>query len=77
MKVVGGALTSRPGFYDVLEKNEAGGLTTYLLKKADELTNSALIQAIATEVEVRSFSERLPSMQEIFINTVGEAAPTE
>ena len=77
LKVVGGALTSRPGFYDVLEKNETGGLTTYLLKKADELTNSALIQAIATEVEVRSFSERLPSMQEIFINTVGEAAPTE
>lgn len=68
----GGSLAGRPELYDILERTEAGGLATYLLRKREGVGNSALATAVAADVELRSFSERLPSMQEIFIKVVGD-----
>lgn len=51
-----------------VEKNEHQ--TTVKVKKMPGATNSQMLQEIAHKYEVLSFSEELPSMNEIFIQTV-------
>ena len=67
-----GQLTEQPDQFVILEQRQQGALTTYRLKKQKDLTNSALVQRIANEVEIRSFSEILPTMNDIFLRTVGD-----
>ena len=66
-----GQLTEQPDQFVILEQRQQGALTTYRLKKQESLTNSALVQRLANEVEIRSFSEILPTMNDIFLRTVG------
>ena len=67
-----GQLTEQPDQFVILEQGQQGALTTYRLKKQEHLTNSALVQRLANEVEIRSFSEILPTMNDIFLRTVGD-----
>lgn len=67
-----GQLTEQPDQFAILEQRQQGALTTYRLKKQEHLTNSALVQRLANEVEIRSFSEILPTMNDIFLRTVGD-----
>ena len=67
-----GQLTEQPDQFAILEQRQQGALTTYRLKKQEDLTNSALVQRLANEVEIRSFSEILPTMNDIFLRTVGD-----
>ena len=66
-----GQLTEQPDQFVILEQRQQGTLTAYRLKKQESLTNSALVQRLANEVEIRSFSEILPTMNDIFLRTVG------
>lgn len=45
---------------------------TYLIQKDNSISNSELLRYITEKNEVVSFTELLPSMNEIFINIVGE-----
>ncbi len=67
-----GQLTEQPDQFVILEQRQQGALTTYRLKKQEDLTNSTLVQRLANEVEIRSFSEILPTMNDIFLRTVGD-----
>ena len=67
-----GQLTEQPDQFVILEQRQQGALTTYRLKKQEDLTNSALVQRLANEVEIRSFSEILPTMNDIFLRPVGD-----
>lgn len=67
-----GQLTEQPDQFVILEQRQQGALTTYRLKKQEHFTNSALVQRLANEVEIRSFSEILPTMNDIFLRTVGD-----
>ncbi len=67
-----GQLTEQPDLFVILEQGQQGALTTYRLKKQESLSNSALVQRLANEVEIRSFSEILPTMNDIFLRTVGD-----
>lgn len=67
-----GQLTEQPDQFVILEQRQQGALTTYRLKKPESLSNSALVQRLANEVEIRSFSEILPTMNDIFLRTVGD-----
>lgn len=67
-----GQLTEQPDQFVILEQRQQGALTTYRLKKQESLTNSALVQRLANELEIRSFSEILPTMNDIFLRTVGD-----
>lgn len=58
--------------YSILSHSVNGSLNKYLLQKAEGLTNSQLAGVIAKEVEIRSFSEQMPSMHDIFIKVVGK-----
>ena len=65
-----GSLQPGEGGFETVSSSTVAGLTTAVLRKADGLTNSQLASLLASQVELRSFSERMPSMQEIFIKTV-------
>ena len=76
---------SIPGFslrsndiYHVMEYSEAGGYKTAIVRKQDKnTTNNELIAAMMRECQLTTFEEILPSMNEIFIDTVGEPVITE
>lgn len=65
-----GSLQSVEGQFNVINHTHSGDLHTYTLQKAEQLTNSQLISAVANNIELRSISEQMPSMQEIFLKTV-------
>ena len=56
--------------FTVEDRLNHGGLQVYRLRKADGISNSDLVSLLAQQVEVRSFAEQLPSMNDIFIKTV-------
>ena len=65
-----GDLESAEGLFTVENHTQAGSLHTYIIRKDESLTNSALITEVAKRIELRSISEQMPSMQEIFLKTV-------
>ena len=67
-----GSLASAQDLFDVVEHTEAGGLHTYVLHKAERLSNSALITAVAERIELRAISEKMPTMQQIFLQVVSK-----
>lgn len=71
LTATGGELPEQSDAYEVLERTAAAGLTTYRLRKTTDISNSALVQVLAGSAEIRSFSEQMPSMQEIFLKVVG------
>ena len=67
-----GSLASAQDLFDIVEHTEAAGLHTYVLHKAEQLSNSALITAVAERVELRAISEKMPTMQQIFLQVVSK-----
>ena len=57
---------------EILSIEAAGDTTRYKLKKHQEMTNSELVSDIAQKIEISTFKEFIPSMNEIFIKVVGE-----
>lgn len=72
-----GSLSESADLFTVLERREAGGLHRYTLRKSEGLTNSELIRTVADRIEVRSFEEKMPTMQEIFLKVVGGESVNE
>ena len=66
-----GSLTERPDLFTIIDKEESHGLTRYSLKKQPAVSNSELIRLFSDEVEIRSFQEQMPSMNDIFLKIVG------
>lgn len=74
----GGALTEeQPSLFTVLSEKEQSGIRELQIRKADGVSNSELLSALARKVEILSFTEELPSMNDIFINTVSNINPTQ
>lgn len=63
-------LTNVDGAFSILSCEDKGDTHIYQLKKAEGLTNSQFISALAQHAELQSVCEKLPTMQEIFINQV-------
>lgn len=64
--------------YEVLESKEAGNYLTAIVQKRDKaITNNELISALMEQCQISTFEEILPSMNEIFIETVGEPVNSE
>ena len=58
--------------------NEITGETTAVVRKRDKATtNNELIHALMQHCELTMFEEILPTMNEIFIETVGETNHTD
>lgn len=72
VQAVAGSLESVPGLFTLDEQEQQRELTTYRLHKAPEASTSQLIQHLSTQLDIRAFAERMPSMHEIFIKTVND-----
>ncbi len=57
---------------ELIDVHDTDGTTVYSIRKKTGIANSALISHIANEVEIRSFTEVLPSMNDIFLHVVGQ-----
>lgn len=68
-----GALQERPELYTIESVNTLRGLTTYQLRAATDVNASQLMAQVAGDAAIRSFSETMPSMHDIFVQTVSEA----
>lgn len=51
-------LTSTEGLFEVTQHSVQGHLHTYMLQKAEQLSNSELIRAVAERAELRAISEK-------------------
>lgn len=58
--------------FAVVSESAQQGLHTYLLKKRDEATGNDLVTHLASQVEIRSFAEQVPSMNDIFLKVIGK-----
>lgn len=67
-----GELASVEGLFTVEAHTASGNLHTYTLHKAPEVNNAQLFTAVASQIEPRSLCEKMPTMQEIFLNIVKE-----
>jgi len=68
--VIDEQIISGPGLYTVLSTNKLAGHTQALIHKTGNISNSALLNALTQQYEILSFTEELPSMNDIFIRTV-------
>jgi len=65
-------LAAVDGLFEIQTIDRRGDSVRYVLRKADGVPNSGLLTALAQRVDVRSFVEKMPSMNEIFLRVVGE-----
>jgi len=56
--------------FEILETSERNGIQEVIIKKTDNDTNNSLLAGLMKQTEILSFDEILPSMNDIFIQTV-------
>ena len=71
--VESGIRQERPDLYTIEATETLRALTTYSLRATAGVSASHLMAAVADDVAVRSFAETMPSMHDIFVQTVSEA----
>ena len=74
--VTPGEIMANPTLYELCERQTRSGLNHYRLKVVGDTANATLIAALAQQVDIRTFRECVPSMHDIFIQTVGADAAT-
>lgn len=70
---VGGTLASDPT-YDIVSVEEQYDEHRYVLRKKVDGSNSDWLPVLTRQAEVRLFAEQLPTMNDIFIQTVNSAS---
>ncbi len=77
IEVQQGALQSND-LYEIIESKEHHGGVIYTVRKRNTLmSNNELITLLTQQCQLAGFEEILPTMNEIFIDTVGESALIE
>lgn len=56
--------------FSILDEKQLAGTNEVRIHKNPDVTHSALLTALAEQTEIISFVEEIPSMNDIFINTV-------
>ena len=70
-------LQSMPDLFTVLSEKDQAGTSEIRIHKEPDVTNSALLTTLASKAEIISFMEEIPSMNDIFINTVSGTNTTQ
>ncbi|MCC8143801.1 MAG: ATP-binding cassette domain-containing protein [Tannerellaceae bacterium] len=65
-------VTHVPDIFEILDYRQQGELTKIKLHKSPSLTNSTLLGYLTGKYEIMEFAEELPSMNDIFIQTVSQ-----
>ena len=63
--------------FTILSEKEQSGIREFQIHKAEGISNSALLSTLSKQAEILSFTEELPSMNDIFINTVSGTNTTQ
>jgi len=58
------------GLFSLLSEEKKGIYTEARIHKEAQISNSALLSALAQQYNIHSFAEELPSMNEVFIKTI-------
>jgi ABC-2 type transport system ATP-binding protein len=72
----GECLNLASDYYSVVSESKQGGVAELRIRREREVSNSFLLTELAGSCEIFSFTEELPSMNEIFINTVSATNTT-
>lgn len=70
IKLKGTALLSSADQYSIISQKQGQNSLEVLLRKSKDVSNAELLMSILKQNEIIAFTEELPSMNEIFINTV-------
>jgi ABC-2 type transport system ATP-binding protein len=62
-----------PGLFSLLTEEKKGMYTEARIQKEARISNSALLSSLAQQYDIHSFTEELPSMNDVFIRTVTES----
>lgn len=62
------------GMFSIIGNRSISGVRRYSLRKAEAVDNNQLVEALARQVEIRSFAEQMPTMNDVFLNVVGQDA---
>lgn len=65
-------ISSIPGLFTVLNADKVAGHMQARIHKTTNITNSKLLNILTQQHEILSFTEELPSMNDIFIRTVNK-----
>lgn len=68
-------LHNTPNIFTINAHTQHAGLHHYTLSKTADADNSQLFAAVAAQISPRSICEQMPTMQEIFLQTVQPATP--
>lgn len=68
-------LHNTPNIFTINAHTQHAGLHHYTLSKTADADNSQLFAAVSAQISPRSISEQMPTMQEIFLQTVQPATP--
>ena len=58
------------GFFSILTEEKTGNYTEARIRKEANINNSELLSALAQQYDIHAFVEELPSMHDVFIQTV-------
>ena len=72
-----GKLQPIPEMFSLLAEKDLARTSEVRIHKEPGITNSALLSALAGQTEIISFTEEIPSMNDIFINTVSGTNTTQ
>ena len=72
-----GKLQPIPEMFSLMTEKDLAGTSEVRIHKEPGITNSALLSALAGQTEIISFTEEIPSMNDIFINTVSGTNTTQ
>ena len=67
-------LSPLPEAYEILSGELRGGMRHYTLRKAGATDNAALVTRLAQAVDIRAFSEKIPTMHDIFVKVATQSA---
>lgn len=62
------------GVFNIIGNRSISGVHRYSLRKAGAVDNNQLVEALVRQVEIRSFAEQMPTMNDVFLNVVGQDA---
>lgn len=74
IKIASESFSLDSSFISILSESTEKGITTLRVLKADDVSNAELLKPIIEKYEIISFEEELPSMNDIFIQTVTNKA---
>ncbi len=68
-----GSLSEQNGNYSIIEKETSEDLTKATIRLNDGFSTNELLGTLLKEIEIKSFNENIPSMNDIFIELVKKA----